>query len=94
MKTDACPSKKRVRVGSRVAWAWQGRLIQGKVVAVYSERVQKVIKGKLITRNGSKERPAYLVVSDAGNEALKLSTELRSTEEVSGGLPSPRLFGD
>lgn len=72
--------RSRWRVGSRVCWMWLGRPVHGTVKDVFIERVEKVIKGKTIVRNGSKDRPAYLVVSDAGNEALKLHSELRESK--------------
>lgn len=62
--------------GSKVYWKWLGRSVSGQVLEIYSEPVIKEIKGKKIKRNGSKERPAYLVVSEAGNLALKLHSEL------------------
>lgn len=61
-------------IGQQVAWKWMGRLIEGKVIEVYFEPVVKEIKGKLIKRNGSKEKPAYYVQSNVGNYALKLHT--------------------
>ena len=50
--------------------------MDGVVEEIYFESISKVIKGKTITRHGSKEKPAYLVRSEAGNIALKLETEL------------------
>lgn len=91
MKKEAQATK--FRIGARVTWMWSGRPIHGKVVEVHFERVQKSIKGKLITRIGSPERPAYLVVSDAGNEALKLATELQKVE-LRSKAPVPKLFRD
>lgn len=59
-----------------VYWKWLGNRIFGKVVEVHYAPIVKEIKGKLIKRNGSVEKPAYLVKSKAGNFALKLHTEL------------------
>lgn len=66
----------KLKVGSKVQWKWLGGTIDGTVEQVFLKPVSRVIKGKKITRNGSKERPAYLVKSEAGNLALKLATEL------------------
>ena len=68
--------KAKFRVGAKVQWQWLGRPIAGKVEEIHFEPVVRVIKGKRIKRNGSAEKPAYLVRSDAGNLALKLETEL------------------
>ena len=67
----------KFRKGSRIQWKWLGRVISGKVVEKYTEPVVKEIKGKRIKRNGSVDKPAYLVESDAGNLALKLASELQ-----------------
>jgi len=64
---------------SKVTWQWLGRPIHGVVKEVYDHKVTRNIKGSNITRNGTKENPAYLVESDAGNLALKLGTELQKT---------------
>ncbi|ASD63615.1 DUF2945 domain-containing protein [Bdellovibrio bacteriovorus] len=68
---------KPFKVHDKVQWQWLGRAIVGTVEEVYLESVTRIIKGKSITRHGSPEKPAYLVKSEAGNEALKLHTELQ-----------------
>jgi hypothetical protein len=71
-----------------------GRPIEGYVVEVFNEPVSRVIKGKTIKRNGSQEKPAYLVRSKAGNEALKLETELKSSKDIlKPKRPTPKMFG-
>lgn len=69
-------------VGAKVQWKWLGSLIEGVVEEIYPEPVVKIIKGKRIKRNGSPERPAYLVRSEAGNLALKLETELERRQKI------------
>lgn len=73
-----------------VQWKYLGRPIHGKVEEVFLESVTKTIKGKKITRNGSKEKPAYLVKSEAGNIALKLESELQKNKKPSS--KTPRMF--
>ncbi len=68
-------------VDSAVHWKWMGGLVFGSVKEIYMEPVSKTIKGKIIKRNGSAEKPAYLVQSLAGNYALKLHTELGQVEK-------------
>jgi hypothetical protein len=65
----------------KVFWKWMGNKIYGKVIEVYQCPVTKEIKGKFIKRNGSDEKPAYYVQSEAGNFALKLQTELFRVSE-------------
>ena len=69
---------KPYKVGSKIKWKWAGSIIEGKVEEVFMGPIEKEIKGKKIKRNGSVEKPAYLVRSEAGNLALKLHTELVS----------------
>lgn len=72
----------KFKVGSKVQWKWLGRPIVGVVREVFQEPVVRVIKGARIKRNGSPEKPAYLVESEAGNLALKLETELQKYVKV------------
>ncbi|MBY0371694.1 DUF2945 domain-containing protein [bacterium] len=66
----------KYKIGTAVEWKWLGRPIRGQVEEVFEAPVTREIKGKRIKRNGSPEKPAYLVRSEAGNLALKLQTEL------------------
>ena len=69
---------KPYKIGSKVQWKWAGGIVDGKIEEVFFSPTVKEIKGKMIKRNGSVEKPAYLVRSEAGNLALKLHTELIS----------------
>ena len=79
------------KVGDKVQWKWVGRAIIGVVKEVHHKPVAKIIKGKSIKRNGSKEKPAYLVESVAGNLALKLLSEL-SAAPAKSKRPQPKMF--
>jgi hypothetical protein len=63
-------------IGNHVTWKWAGGVIKGEVLEVHFAPIERIIKGSKIKRNGSVEKPAYLVKSAAGNLALKLQTEL------------------
>jgi ribosomal 50S subunit-recycling heat shock protein len=67
---------KQFKVGDQVNWKWAGGVIKGQVEEVHLAPIERVIKGSKIKRNGSVEKPAYVVKSEAGNLALKLHTEL------------------
>ncbi|AHZ84613.1 hypothetical protein Bb109J_c1922 [Bdellovibrio bacteriovorus] len=82
---------KPFKVHDKIQWQWLGRAITGTVEEVYLESVTRTIKGKKITRHGSPEKPAYLVKSDAGNEALKLHTELQPLKKTKGPF---KIFAD
>lgn len=64
------------KVGDKISWKWAGGLIKGQIEEVHFAPIELVIKGSRIKRNGSVEKPAYVVKSEAGNIALKLHTEL------------------
>lgn len=84
----------KFKVGTKVQWKWLGRPIDGVVREVHLESVTKLIKGKSIKRNGSKEKPAYLVESVAGNLALKLETELsKPAAAAKKSKVTPKMFG-
>ncbi|MGE4132975.1 MAG: DUF2945 domain-containing protein [Bdellovibrionales bacterium] len=76
----------KMKVGSAVQWKWYGGSIHGKIVEIFPKPVVKEIKGKKIKRNGSKENPACLVKSDAGNLALKLMSELTVPDSAAAKL--------
>lgn len=75
-KSQSKSQLKKYSIGAPVQWKWLGGLIDGHIREVHFEPITKTLKGKNIKRNGSKENPAYLVQSEAGNFALKLQTEL------------------
>lgn len=83
----------KFKVGTAVEWKWLGRPIKGVVREIYIEPVTKLIKGKLIKRNGSKDNPAYLVESEAGNLALKLESELAKALATKTKKSVPKMFG-
>lgn len=64
------------KVGAKIQWKWAGGTVEGVVEEVHFAPIEKMIKGSKIKRNGSVEKPAYLVRSEAGNIALKLHSEL------------------
>ncbi len=72
----------KFKVGAKIEWKWLGSVIDGVVEEIYLEPVLREIKGKKIKRNGSPDKPAYLVRSEAGNHALKLETELAVRSKV------------
>lgn len=67
---------KSFSIGTKVRWKWSGGTVDGVVEEIYEGPVEREIKGSMIKRNGSVEKPAYLVRSEKGNFALKLQTEL------------------
>ncbi|MBX3016337.1 MAG: DUF2945 domain-containing protein [Bdellovibrionaceae bacterium] len=70
-------AKPKLRPGSSVCWNWRDLVVTGTVKRVYHERVELELRGTRYVRNGTPERPAYLITSAAGNDVLKLASEVR-----------------
>lgn len=51
-------------------------MAEGKVAEVFTERVERKIKGAHVVRNGEPDNPAYLIRQDSGAEVLKKHSEL------------------
>lgn len=63
-------------VGDHVHWAWGRGEGRGRIAARFEHRVERIIKGSRIVRNGSAANPAYLIEMIDGREVLKLGSEL------------------
>lgn len=66
-----------VKKGDHVSWKNGGATAHGTVEQVSPTKTTKTIKGKEITRNGTKEDPAVTVKSDKGGVALHDAHELK-----------------
>ena len=65
----------KVSEGSKVTWSWGNGTAEGKVVKTYERKITRKIKGKEITRNGSKDDPALYIEQEDGSGVLKLASE-------------------
>ena len=66
-----------LRKGSAVTWTWGAHEAHGKIAEIFTRRVQRIIEGKKIVRNGTATEPVYLVEQADGGRALKSQSELR-----------------
>ena len=62
--------------GSKVRWKWGQGYGHGVIKSGFEEKTTRKIDGKEVTRNGSKDDPAYYIDSDDGNNVLKLHSEI------------------
>ena len=62
--------------GDRVKWSWGNGYGQGTVRSKFTEKTTRKIDGTEVTRDGSKENPAYYVEVEEANNVLKLGSEL------------------
>lgn len=67
-----------IRKGSKVTWKWGSSTAEGKVAEIHREKVTRQIKGEKITRDGSKDDPAYLIEQEDGGKVLKLRSEVKA----------------
>lgn len=65
-----------VRKGSKVSWKWGRSKAEGKVTAVHKDKVTRTIKGTKVTRNASKDEPAYDITQEDGGKVLKSDSEV------------------
>ena len=68
-----------IRKGSTVSWKWGSSTAGGKVAEVHHDKVTRTSKGEKITRNGSKDDPAYVIEQEDGTTVLKLRSELQES---------------
>ena len=64
------------RIGANVTWKWGSGTASGKIVERFERRVQRTIEGARVVRNGSSEKPAFLIEQEDGGKVLKLGSEL------------------
>lgn len=62
--------------GDAVTWHWGNGTAAGRVVERFTEKVTRNIKGSEVTRNASKEEPAFLIKQEDGDQVLKSGSEL------------------
>lgn len=63
--------------GTKVEWDWGNGTAQGKIDEKFTEKVTRTIEGNEVTRDASKDDPAYMVKQDDNSRALKSGSELR-----------------
>jgi len=69
-------SLERFAAGDRVKWKWGAHWAEGAVREIFTERVERVIKGARVVRNAEPDNPAYLIVQDNEAQVLKKHSEL------------------
>ncbi|WP_205703431.1 MULTISPECIES: DUF2945 domain-containing protein [Hymenobacter] len=65
-----------MRKGTTVTWKYGTGTASGKIEEVHKESVTKKIKGSDITRNGTAENPAFVIVQENGDKVVKLQSEV------------------
>jgi len=66
-----------MRKGTKVSWKYGTGTATGKIESVHKESISRKIKGSEITRNGTDDDPALVIVQDNGDKVLKLQSEVK-----------------
>lgn len=74
--------------GDKVEWSWGNGTATGKVADSFTSKVERTIKGNKVTRDASKDNPAYMVEQEDGGRALKSESELKKSGGSSGSKTS------
>lgn len=69
-----------LRKGTKVEWNWSGSTATGKITEVFTDDVERTIKGSKIKRKASKDEPAYMIEQDDGDRVLKSKSELKRAD--------------
>ena len=65
-----------IRKGTEVEWKWGKGTAEGKVEKRFTTKHTETVKGHKITRDASKDDPAYLIKQDNGQKVLKSDSEV------------------
>lgn len=67
---------KDFKANTQVKWTWGQGEATGKIIKKYTESITKTIKGTEVTRNATKDDPAYLIEQSDGDQVLKSHSEI------------------
>lgn len=69
-----------MRKGTKVSWKYGTGTATGKIDSTHKDSITIKIKGHDITRNGSADDPAFVIVQDNGDKVLKLQSEVKAAK--------------
>ncbi|WBA42199.1 DUF2945 domain-containing protein [Hymenobacter canadensis] len=67
-----------MRKGTTVTWKYGTGTATGKIEETHKESVTRKLKGADITRHGTPDNPALVIVQDNGDRVLKLQSEVKA----------------
>jgi hypothetical protein len=67
-----------MRKGTTVSWKYGTGTATGKIEETHKESVTRKLKGSDITRHGTADNPAFLIVQENGDRVLKLQSEVQA----------------
>lgn len=63
-------------VGTSVKWKWGNGWGEGKITERFTEKVTRTIESTEVTRDASRDEPAYLIEQEDGDRVLKSHSEV------------------
>ena len=66
-----------MRKGTQVSWKYGTGTATGKIESIHKEFITRKLKGHDITRHGTAENPAFVIVQDNNDRVLKLKSEVK-----------------
>ncbi|TGD82689.1 DUF2945 domain-containing protein [Hymenobacter wooponensis] len=69
-----------MRKGTKVSWKYGTGTATGKIEETHKESVTRKLQGAEITRNGTPQNPAFLIVQENGDKVLKLQSEVKEAK--------------
>ncbi len=63
-----------------VEWNWGNGTASGQIEKRFEREVKRTLKGSEVTRKGSADNPAYMIVQEDGDKVLKLGSELQAKD--------------
>lgn len=70
-----------MRKGTQVTWKYGTGTATGKIEETHKDTITRTLKGSDITRHGTAENPAYLIVQESGDKVLKLKSEVAEVKK-------------
>ncbi|MFD2787110.1 hypervirulence associated TUDOR domain-containing protein [Hymenobacter rubripertinctus] len=70
-----------MRKGTQVTWKYGTGTATGKIEETHKQTLSRTIKGAEITRHGTPDNPAYLIVQQNGDKVLKLKSEVSEAKK-------------
>ncbi|MCG6112050.1 MAG: DUF2945 domain-containing protein [Paracoccus sp.] len=70
-----------LRKGTKVEWSWSGHTASGTITDIFTDDVERTIKGSRVSRKASRDDPAYLIEQQDGDRVLKGRSELRRSDD-------------
>lgn len=66
-----------MRKGTTVSWKYGTGMATGKIEETHKESITRKLKGSDITRHGTPDNPAFVIVQENGDRVLKLHSEVK-----------------